>query len=200
MISNLYLFQFPNQQNNKVILQHFIGVFPTIRLVVPYIIFQCILTMNISMIYLPNSRDRCLQVQLLNNFDAIKLSTDQNRNFMFFNCRRESGISRVLGSMTKLFGKNIARSTDLLFLKTLVGSNSCIRHEKAILVSLIPVLIFVSSFLFLHRFYKSAPCLLMGTLPESWLCCSENLQCFMLIQVLLCRYRKGRKGSKISLF
>jgi hypothetical protein len=32
--------------------------------------------------------------------------------------------------MTKLFSKNIARSTDLLFLKSLVGSNNCITHEK----------------------------------------------------------------------
>ena len=58
-------------------------------------------------------------------------------SFIFVcNFRRDSGISRVLGSMTKLFSKNIARSTDLLFLKSLVGgSNSCIRHERTILVS-----------------------------------------------------------------
>ena len=49
--------------------------------------------------------------------------------------RRDSGLSRVLGSMTKLFSKNLHRSQDLLFLKSLVGSNACIQHEKALLVS-----------------------------------------------------------------
>ena len=38
--------------------------------------------------------------------------------------------------MTKLFSKNLARSTDLLFLKSLVGSNHCIQHEKALLVNI----------------------------------------------------------------
>jgi len=47
--------------------------------------------------------------------------------------RRDSGLSRVLGSMTKLFSKNLHRSQDLLFLKSLVGSNACIQHEKALL-------------------------------------------------------------------
>ena len=37
--------------------------------------------------------------------------------------------------MTKLFSKNLHRSQDLLFLKSLVGSNACIQHEKALLVS-----------------------------------------------------------------
>jgi len=36
----------------------------------------------------------------------------------------------MIGSMTKLFSKNLARSTDLLFLKSLTGSNSAIRKEK----------------------------------------------------------------------
>eukprot|EP00095_Tigriopus_kingsejongensis_P003278 maker-scaffold675_size187964-snap-gene-0.31 protein:Tk03278 transcript:maker-scaffold675_size187964-snap-gene-0.31-mRNA-1 annotation:"maguk p55 subfamily member 6" len=52
-----------------------------------------------------------------------KMATTVNR-------RRESGLTRILGSMTKLLGKNLARSTDLLFLKTLTGSNSIIRQPK----------------------------------------------------------------------
>jgi hypothetical protein len=36
----------------------------------------------------------------------------------------------MLGSMTKLFNKNLARSTDLLFLKSLTGSNSVLRAEQ----------------------------------------------------------------------
>ena len=55
---------------------------------------------------------------------------------LLFYYRRDSGLSRVLGSMTKLFSKNLARSTDLLFLKSLVGSNHCIQHEKALLVNI----------------------------------------------------------------
>ena len=58
------------------------------------------------------------------------------KNVTFFYYRRDSGLSRVLGSMTKLFSKNLARSTDLLFLKSLVGSNHCIQHEKALLVNI----------------------------------------------------------------
>ena len=58
-----------------------------------------------------------------------------------FHFRRDSGLSRVLGSMTKLFSKNIARSTDLLFLKSLVGSNNRICHERAILVSCLHIYI-----------------------------------------------------------
>ena len=50
--------------------------------------------------------------------------------FLCLCSRRDSGLSRVLGNMTKLFSKNIARSTDLLFLKSLVGSNNSIRYEK----------------------------------------------------------------------
>lgn len=46
--------------------------------------------------------------------------------------RRESGLTRMLGSMTKLLGKNLARSTDLLFLKTLTGSNSVIRQPPKV--------------------------------------------------------------------
>ena len=62
--------------------------------------------------------------------------------FTFFHYRRDSGLSKVLGSMTKLFSKNLHRSTDLLFLKSLVGSNNCIQHEKALLVSSTTVLYF----------------------------------------------------------
>lgn len=63
--------------------------------------------------------------------------------------RRDSGLSRVLGSMTKLFSKNLNRSTDLLFLKSLVGSNACIQHEKALLVRSLLVI-------HLHQSFKNA--------------------------------------------
>ena len=64
--------------------------------------------------------------------------------FTFFHYRRDSGLSKVLGSMTKLFSKNLHRSTDLLFLKSLVGSNNCIQHEKALLVSSTTLLFWLS--------------------------------------------------------
>lgn len=38
--------------------------------------------------------------------------------------RRESGLSKMLGSMTRLFAKNFARSTDIIFLKTLTGGGA----------------------------------------------------------------------------
>jgi hypothetical protein len=44
--------------------------------------------------------------------------------------RRESGLSKMLGSMTRLFSKNFARSTDLLFLKSLAGSNGALKKDK----------------------------------------------------------------------
>ena len=44
--------------------------------------------------------------------------------------RRESGLSRMLGSMTRLFTKNFTRSTDTLFLKSLAGPNSALKKEQ----------------------------------------------------------------------
>ncbi len=62
-----------------------------------------------------------------------------------FYIRRDSGIAKMLGSMTKLLGKNIIRSTDILFLKTLTGSNSIIKHKKIAEVS--SLLLFLNNFL-----------------------------------------------------
>ena len=77
---------------------------------------------------------KLLKIFILSKTYDLTTSSFSRLTFRSF-FRRDSGLSRVLGSMTKLFSKNIARSTDLLFLKSLVGSNTCIRHERAILVS-----------------------------------------------------------------
>ncbi|XP_071744760.1 protein PALS2 isoform X1 [Lepeophtheirus salmonis] len=46
--------------------------------------------------------------------------------------RRESGIAKVLGKMTKKFSNKLARSADILFLKDLVVNKACDRAKKAL--------------------------------------------------------------------
>ena len=127
----LYLLTFTEvMKNDKSCVVFPPGIHITLRRIE---ITNALKTTGCFIIIFTNVFDRGMHVVIWGMIYDLASSLDSSNLWFYF--RRDSGLSRVLGSMTKLFSKNIARSTDLLFLKSLVGSNACIRHESAILVS-----------------------------------------------------------------